>query len=212
MDTVPRRRLPALVLHVVLAACLLPVLFKGDSIAASPRSSCTELREWAAPYRNSAPTLDELAAFDRRHRTAIWNAITPAARSALMGEHLHRWRQNDMSLSPLQRSLITEAAELLTPALYEPSTEAARKDWELFWIRAQVAFPAQHQQRQWFEIGPTPISSATDARSAEADACTCNFFHPIWTCEGTCVSGGCEYLMYGCGPGLMYPCDGYCVS
>lgn len=211
MDTVPRRRLPALVLHVVLAACLLAVLFKGDSIAASPRSTCTELRGWAAPYKSAAPTLDELAAFDRRHRTAIWNAITPEARSALMGEHLQRWQQNDASLSPLQRSLITEAARLLTPALYARSNAPARKEWERFWARAQLAFPAD-QQRLWFEIAPIPISSATNTASVAGDACACNIFHPIWNCEGACLFGDCDDLLWGCGPGMTYPCDGRCAE
>jgi len=210
MHILPRRRAWAFVFCLMLV-CLAPGFSQPSSVVASS-SPCAALRTWAAQYKGTAPTLDALAAFDRPHRIAIFNAVTPAVRAGLMQEHLRRWVE-EAGLSAEQRTLIAEGAQLLTPKVYNHGDASERQRWERFWSRAERAFPSD-SKRPWFDLVPTPSGISTAAgvkqsRRASMVDCECNVGHPSDCGGGTCNSGGCDQFL-GCGPGLIYLCNGTC--
>lgn len=207
METVPRRRPWAFVIYGMLVVCLTPYLSRSGPLVASP-SSCEALRTWAAPYKRTVPTLDTVAAFDRPHRVAIFNAVGPDVRSALMQEHLRRWA-TDPGLSTEQRRLIDEGASLLTPALYRRPDGPDRVSWERFWARAEPAF-AGDSKRPWFDLAPSAPATTPPARAGQV-GCECNDGHPSDCGNGQCNFGGCA-KWFGCGPGLLYWCNGTCAQ
>jgi hypothetical protein len=186
-------------------------LFAFSSI--SPVSSTTErpcdaLRRWAAPYRGTSPTLDDLARFDLGHRRAIFNAIGPDARAALWREQLRRFEaQPDLTAS--QRALVREGLTLTTPALYAGDT-AAKAAHAAFWQRADGAF-TRAQKTPWLVLGVTTAAPMIRATLAREDWCECNNGYGWLECESwLCPGGGCDEWL-GCGPNWGHSCNGKCV-
>ena len=100
-------------------------LFVPLPMSASSESACEAMARWAAEYESTtpAPTLDEFAQFDRAHRVAIFNAVSPEVRATLFQEQLRRFSQRP-DLTASQRSLIAEGLTLLTPSLYRKDPAA----------------------------------------------------------------------------------------
>lgn len=204
MTVFPRRSLRALVAFSLFVTGLVTLV--SLPTAATTENPCAALRQWAAAYRDVSPSLDDLARYDRSHRIAIFNAVTPAVRASLWQEQLRRFDARP-DLSATQHALIQEAATLTTPALYarEPQAVAAH---EQFWSRAQSAFTARHEKRMMFDIGAVaPTFNATTARGF---SCNCNRAYPeecdSFNCAG---AAGCS-MNGGCGPGGMSVCNGMC--
>jgi hypothetical protein len=193
-------------------------LFVSLPTSAASASSCAELRRWAQPFTHTAPTLDQLAGYDRPHRVAIFNAVTPAVRSALWQEQLRRFDQRtDLSFS--QHALINEARALTTPAFYNRD-QAAQQTFLQFWSRADKAFTSPDQRRPWFTLASE--SDAPQLRLtismwdrlanpfvARADNvfCECS---TGWGGEcSSCHVTGCTQFV-GCGPTGGWTCNGSC--
>jgi hypothetical protein len=185
-------------------------LFVPLPMSASSESACEAMARWAADYERTtpAPTLDELATFDRGRRVAIFNAVSAEVKASLFQEQLRRFSQR-ADLTPAQRELIAEGMTLITPALYrkEPTaTQSFRK----FWSRAEPSFASLDQRRPWMDIGKFSASSSQILDVSRQDAsCECSATWQdcgSWGCEeSTCTRHG------GCGPGGAYTCDGICV-
>jgi hypothetical protein len=209
MSTAPRRRSRAFVISAYLLVSL--TLALSPSISAGSRTRCAALREWAAPYKGSSPTLDALSAFDRAHRIAIFNAVSPTVRATLVREQLDRWtRQPD--LTDTQRSLLAEAKELLTPALYSGRDSPERQALNQLWSRAASTFPSNEASPRWFDIAPSTRRMASTAMTTNADdppPCECNATRPWPQCTN-CIFGGCETDSFGCGPFGAFACNGLC--
>lgn len=209
MRTGPRRRAWAFVIYGCLLVCLTPVL--SPTISAGSRTRCAALQAWAAQYKNQAPTLDEFSAFDRPHRIAIFNAVSPRVRATLMREHLDRWtRQPDLTGD--QRSLLAEARELLTPTLYSRHDGPEHEALSQLWSRAASAFPSNEDRRRWFDLAPSTESLRSTARAstnAGDPPCECNWLR-AWPQCSNCIGGGCEASGDGCGPFGAYACNGMC--
>ncbi len=119
-------------------------------MSASSESACEAMARWATEYERTtpAPTLDELAKFDRGRRVAIFNAVSAEVKASLFQEQLRRFSQR-ADLTAAQRALIAEGLTLITPALYrkEPAAmQAARQ----FWSRAESSFTSPDQRRPWY--------------------------------------------------------------
>jgi hypothetical protein len=205
MTSMSRRFARAAVCCVLLVFS--PIVLVSSS--STPERSCDTLRRWAAPYRGTSPTLDALAPFDRGHRLAIFNAITPEARAALWREQLARFGRAP-HLSDAQRALVREAITLTTSALYAGDRRAADASAAL-WTRAQSAFD-RDDRAYWLVLGaglPGPSLATTAQRS---DWCECNNGYGWLECEsGLCFGGGCDEWL-GCGPNGGHSCNGRCAS
>ncbi len=171
--------------------------------ASSVRPQCERLHEWAARYRNTHPTLQHLATFDRARRLAVFDALSPDVRASLWREHLREF-SDQPALSSSQRALVLEAASLMTPALYR-SDEGARSAMRAFWQRAEGAFASPDLRRPWLDLAPASVASATFARQEQ---CMCRW---AYECSEptTCVWGACRQTI-GCGVGGLDFCKGFC--
>jgi hypothetical protein len=190
------------------AVCCAVLVFSSISLVSSTPTerSCDTLKRWAAPYRDTSPTLDALARFDRGHRRAIFNAIRPDARAALWREQLDRFSRSPQ-LSDAQRALVREGIALTTPALYAGDKVAAAA-LAAFWTRVHPAFDRK-ARAYWLVLG---AGLAAPAAAAVEDWCGCNDGYGWFECEsGLCPGGGCDEWL-GCGPNWGHSCNGKCVQ
>src|SRR5690349_2774700 len=129
MASVSRRSTLALAVccGVLLAS---QALLVSVPTSAAAGSSCTELRRWAQSYHGTAPTLDQLTHYDRAHRIAIFNTVTPEVRSALWHEQLTRF-DTRADLTVAQHQLVAEAESVMTPAVYAHDPVATKAYDEL---------------------------------------------------------------------------------
>jgi hypothetical protein len=219
MVRLPRRSLRAYVAGGLLLACL--ALFSFLPLSASTRSdtSCTALRAWAQRYHGTSVTLEDLAALDRPHRIAVFNAVSPQVRAVLVQDQLRRFRQR-ADLSAAQRTLVDEGITLAVPAFYEHDT-AATNAVTKFWARAGATFASREHKRAWFELGsvmepapPQHVTSLLDhlvtpfVANAQIPFCECSVVWQDCAFSG-CVSATCHWYV-GCGPELGYYCNGMC--
>jgi hypothetical protein len=196
--------------------------FFATSSPTPTTSQCAQLRQWAMVYAGKTPTLNELAKYDRPHRIAIFNAVSPKVRSALWNEQLGRLDQRSLSVE--QHALISEGRRLTTPALYDPKQPAQRAAAQQalmrFWPRVEKAFPTPDELRPWYLLGSVngtaeiqPPHTAWDSvtrlvvAKAENSYCVCS---TLWggECSG-CGGGGCTWVG-GCGPFGDWTCNGTC--
>jgi hypothetical protein len=198
-------------------------LFVPLPMSASSESACEAMARWATEYERTtpAPTLDELAKFDRGRRVAIFNAVSAEVKASLFQEQLRRFSQR-ADLTAAQRELIAEGMTLITPALYrkDPAASQARRQ---FWSRAESSFTAPDQRRAWFDIGSSVApqlmlsSSGLDrfvrpslVATGEGN-CFCNVAEN--DCGGggwDCFSTGCNVRSTGCGHMGTSQCNGEC--
>lgn len=197
-------------------------LFVPLPMSASSESACEAMARWAAEYERTtpAPTLDDLAKFDRGRRVAIFNAVSADVKASLFQEQLRRFSQR-MDLTAAQRELIAEGLTLITPALYskDPAATQARRQ---FWSRAESSFTALDQRRAWTELGTNVAPQlalntsglerlALPGLAANGDGCYCNF--NANDCGGAgwnCFVGGCTIRQSGCGAFWLEQCNGEC--
>lgn len=199
----PRRPLRALVAFSLFVTGLVTMV--AMPTAATTENPCTTLKTWAAVYRGVSPSLDDLARFDRAHRIAIFNAVTPAVRASLWQEQLRRFDQRT-DLSAAQHALLQEAAAVTTPALYarEPQAVAAH---EAFWAKAEQAFTTPRDRRVMFDLGA--VAPTFDATAARGVSCNCSR-SSSGECDGACSATSACSMFVGCGPSGTSMCNGMC--
>jgi hypothetical protein len=195
-------------------------LLVSASVSVPTAKSCSELRAWARPFAGTSPSLDDIAGFDRPHRLAVFNAVSPTIRASLWQDQLRRFdRWSDLSAP--QHALIGEAIALTTPAVYEqePAATAAMRQ---FHAQAMPAFTSIPHRRAWTDLGSVVtgaqppqqppsawarLAGAFSVSAAGTANCDCAAGHG--DCA-RCVTGGCSGAPTGCGPGGGYPCNGVC--
>jgi len=202
---------PAIRVFVFVGLCVgasQALLVSSSSTTSKSTSPCAQLQQWAQAYAGISPTLDHIAQYDRPHRVAIFNAVTPAVRSALWQEQLRRFDQRT-DLSVQQHALINEGRSLATPAFYAHDPVATQAFQE-FWPRVKNTFTAREHLRLWSDIGSVV---RVDKFAASANGfCECNNGTPNYDCGGgSCPSGGC-WQTAGCGPLGNLTCNGLCSS
>jgi hypothetical protein len=219
MASVSRRSTLALALccGVLLAS---QALLVSVPMSAASGSSCTELRRWAQPYKGTSPSLEQLSHYDRAHRVAIFNTVTPQVRAALWQEQLRRFDERaDLSVS--QHELIGEARNLVTPALYAHDV-AVSKAFDELTPRIKQAFTEREHKQFLTNVGftgvpPQPqMSTLWDKlanpfiANAASSSCECNTSTGYAECwSGTCLPVGCSQQS-GCGLFGDKPCNGMC--
>src|SRR5690349_4974055 len=117
MAVVSRRSTMALAICCGVLLASQALLVSVPTSASSTGSSCVELKRWAQSYQGTAPTLEQLARYDRAHRVAIFNAVSPQVRASLWQEQLRRFDQRQ-DLSIAQHELIAEVRAVTVPQLY----------------------------------------------------------------------------------------------
>jgi hypothetical protein len=185
-------------------------------MSASSESACEAMARWASDYERTtpAPTLDELAKFDRGRRVALFNAVAPDVKASLFQEQLRRFSQR-ADLTDTQRALIAEGVTLITPALYRKDP-AASQSFRHFWSRAESSFTTSDQRRPWMDIG-SPSASPPEMFATLGKPLVGSLIYPCECSAGwqDCGSWGCINTDCqregGCGPGGAYTCDGICV-
>ncbi len=221
MASVSRR---SMVAFAICCGALLAsqALFVSIPASGASGSSCTELRRWAQLYRGTSPTLAQLARYDRAHRIAVFNTVTPQVRAALWQEQLRRFDQrSDLSLA--QHQLIADARGLVTPEAYahSPVVTAAYKD-----LKARVGVAFAREQAQGLAIlaytrvpPPTQATTLWDklvnpfVARAQFPNCECNLNNgPSECASGVCGGAGCNLLGSGCGFIGQDICNGMCTS
>jgi hypothetical protein len=190
----------------LLVACqALVVSLPSDATTETP---CAALKRWAQPYEHARPTLEHFATFDRAHRLAIFNAVTPAVRATLMQDQLRRF-STSADLSASQRALITEAIPLTTPALYEHDA-AATHAFDQFWARAESSFTSRADKRVWYDLGSAVSPSVFTARPGSTSyGSLCNCKKNTTNECSNCVGGSCTQWQ-GCGADGLQTCNGLC--
>lgn len=194
-------------------------LFVPLPMSASSESACEAMARWATEYERTtpAPTLDELAKFDRGHRVAIFNAVSAEVKASLFQEQLRRFSQRP-DLTSTQRELIAEGLTLMTPTLYQKDP-ATIQSFRVFWARAEPSFTSLDQRRPWLDIGSNvapPLAINTSGLKQFVptlvdSGCWCNV--ALNDCPGgwNCYGTGCSGTGGGCGSGGLFPCTGECL-
>jgi hypothetical protein len=202
---------------VLLASQMLVVSYPASAASVS---SCSELRRWAEPYRDSSPTLERVASLDRQHRIAVLNVLRPETQAALWREHLRQFTQQP-DLSTDQRGLIAEGILLTTPALYRHD-QAANRAMDNLDRRIRAQFTSRAQALPWVDLGtlsaPTPqrVSlwdrlSAPLRAEAQSQWCECTSQASEFWCPGSCGNSGSCHFGTGCGLDGRSICDGMCM-
>jgi hypothetical protein len=221
MASVSRRSFVALALCCGVLLASQALLVSVPMSASTAGSSCVELKRWAQSYRGTAPTLEQLARYDRAHRIAIFNAVSPQVQASLWQEQLRNFdKRNDLTVE--QHQLIAEARNVVTPALYAHDVEATKASNALK-PRVKAAFTSREHASYLSNIGftgtpPQPqtatlwdkLTSPFVANAAPGVGCNCAPDTAWWDCGGgSCNNGGCS-VGGGCGVWGGDTCTGRC--
>ncbi len=221
MASVSRRSTMALAIGCGVLLASQALLVSVPMSASTAGSSCVELKRWAESYKGTAPTLEQLAHYDRAHRVAIFNAVSPQVRATLWQEQLRRFDQRT-DLTVTQHQLVAEARAIVTPALYahEPVVNQAYNDLtprikatfasrEHRLYLTNVAFTGTRPQPQT----PTLLGKLMNpfvANAAAEGSCECSTANGPAECwSGVCVGVSC-FETLGCGPFGNWTCNGMC--
>jgi hypothetical protein len=205
MSLNPRRFFGALLAGAVFVASQAFIV----SSPAPAGASCAALRQWAQPYAQQRVTLDQLASFDRAHRIAVFNAVSPAVRAELWSEQLRRFAEQP-GLSAEQRALVGEAARMATPAFYAEDATARRDAVRRLWEKAEPLFTTPELRRPWFELAG--VVRPAPRANAQLPFCECSAGYGWMECyPGGCVSSPCAGWQ-GCGPIGGDACIAMCTS
>jgi hypothetical protein len=220
MVSVSRRSTVALAIScgVLLAS---QALLVSVPTSASSGSSCTELKRWAQSYGGTSPTLDQLTHYDRAHRVAIFNAISPQVKATLWQDQLHRFDQRT-DLTTTQHNLIAEVQTYITPRLYTHEDKALTSAFDELTPRVKAAFPSQEHKGFLTDVAFTGIAPKPQIMTmwdqltnpfvvhAQATPCNCNTGTGWAECwSGFCAGGSC-ITQGGCGLAGEKTCNGTC--
>ena len=84
-----------------------------------------EIVAWVDAHEHKLPrTLDELSAFPNAFRRVIVNRVSPEQRTMFWCDHLRTFLKEDSTLTPDQRTFLTEAIDELPHVFASPLPEA----------------------------------------------------------------------------------------
>lgn len=171
---------------------------------------------------------DMFLTMPRSERIGALREMPSATKVALWHHHLTNMEAEHPELSPEQRRIIEDFRTLLTPDAYDLSQSDPRfksvveSPLEDIRRRAVAAFPHDLLIAVFLDMRPRDSSRprATTSASlhpspANISACTCSRDHDdcfYWEGPGSYCSLGCLWTKsWGCGPGFLFRCDGYCT-
>lgn len=188
----------------VLAACLCLL------VASSAFAGTCEFDKKAvlAGLGELPSSLDELASLTRIERSVAMSELDSFTKARLWREHLAA-QVDGMNLSSDQLAVIEHASSLISPKLFEANRgdlmfeAVVEKPVEGLMASAEKVFDRDELTALFHNIGGQSLELPTKAAN-----CSCNTGY--WFSCGSCASGGCNYIFIGCGPFLLWPCDGKC--
>ncbi len=171
---------------------------------------------------------DMLLSMPRRERLGAFREMPSATKAALWRHHLTKMEVEHPELSPEQRRIIEDFSSLLTPDVYNLSPSdphfksVVDNPLEDIRRRAWAAFPRDLLIAVFLDMRPRDSSRprATTSTSlhpspANISSCDCSRDHDdcfFWEGSGSYCSLGCYWTSsWGCGPGWLFRCDGYCT-
>lgn len=171
---------------------------------------------------------DMLLPMPRSERIGAFREMPSATKAALWRYHLTKIEAEHPELSPEQRQIIEDFRSLLTPDVYNllpsdphfksvvenPLEDIRRRAVAVFPRDLMIAIFLDMQPRD--SSRPRAITSASLHPSpANIGACNCSRDHDdcfFWEGPGSYCSLGCYWTKsWGCGPGWIFRCDGYCT-
>jgi hypothetical protein len=179
----------------------------------------------------TAPVYEHLGSMPHRERVAAFRELPSPMKAAVWRYHLRKALAEHPELLPEQRAIIDDLISFLTPALYDlpaqnpqfkstvqaPLEEIRRRAWAAFPRDIVVGIFLDLQFRESSKARTSTGTSANlQARPTNAVGyCNCNrnfddcFF---WEGSGSYCDAGCYFTTsYGCGPGFLLNCDGFCT-
>lgn len=187
---------------------------------------CASIAGWVAENAANLPaSYDELAELPIAYRRAIFNALSPAARSSLWQQHFQAYLAAHPELTPDQRAFVEEMHAAMSPELFLTDQAMASSDELTALIgaaepRAAALFPQSELPGLLATLGPSEAARPSEAAQpgTEAISCECNddddwcwYRWPFGSY--TCVAGaeGCDFQPLGCGELWGKPCNGLCI-
>jgi hypothetical protein len=163
-----------------------------------------------------------------RERVAAFREMPSSTKAALWRHHLTKMEAEHPELSAEQRSVIDDFISLLTPDLYKVSADdphfrvLVEDPVEQIRRRAWAAFPRDLLVAVFLDMQPrdgvrprAETLSIPHPRPLDVSSCNCSRDHDdcfYWEGSGSYCSLGCYFTSsYGCGPGWIFRCDGYCT-
>jgi hypothetical protein len=191
----------------------------GILITGALPASADPVAAWLKNNRQQLPrSYPDLAALPSAFRSAVYQELTPAERSAAWVAHLvsHRAPTLTTEQSAVLRAALVLAADP-TNFANRPAAPAVAELAD----RANAAFGIDQARAIFATLGPsdgaaTRTSGTTSATAATgvtaaavAASCQCSTVSDY--CGGRCQSGGCTPRSPGCGFLYQYACNGHCV-
>jgi hypothetical protein len=171
-----------------------------------------------------------LLAIPRRERVGAFRELPSATKAAVWRHHLTKIKTEHPELSREQRGIIDDFMALLTPDLYSlPSSDPhfnslVENPLENIRRRAWAAFPRDLLVAVFLDMQPSESPAQPRVAAApglhpnpeDISYCDCNRNHDdcfFWNGSGSYCSLGCYFTSsWGCGPGWVLRCDGYCTA
>jgi hypothetical protein len=186
----------------------------GLLVAALPTpalaADCATIQQWVAEHAHELPsTYSELTRYPQDYRRAIFDKLSPEAKSALWREHFAQYLAAHPHLTKEQVAFIQRAEALATAALFARSGEDLSVTAALEQLRRDGAllFPKEELLQLLASLGPPETGSGP----APAVACDCSRAS-AWCWVGSCTTQwSCTSSPRGCGTFYQYPCTGLCV-
>ena len=178
---------------------------------------------WLKNNRQQLPrTLPELAALPLEVRSAVYQELTPAERSAAWVTQLTNHRLPTLTAG---QSAVLGAALVLAANPANFAGGPAAPEVAAIAGRGTAAFGLDRAREIFATLGPSGAPSATTAKPSATSTATaiattavratalasCQCSTASDYCGGHCQSGGCTPRSPGCGFLYQYPCNGHCV-
>lgn len=217
----------------LLALCLFSALFGPDGARTaaaqnSPRPDANSAQRVVVNDGDVVSLYSTLVSMPRRDRVGTFRGLSSAMKAALWRHHVAKVEAEHPEFSPEQRSIIHDFMSFLTPESYQLSANDPRfktlveEPLEQIRGRAFAAFPRDLVVALFLDMQPgarAPRAAALSIgrpRPADISACNCSRDYDdcfYWEGSGSyCNLGGCYWAPdWGCGPGFLFRCDGYCT-
>lgn len=176
-------------------------------------ASADKAGAWVAANASNLPsTYDAITAHTMEYRKAIYQTLTPSAKSKLWIEQLARFRSAHGQLTAAQLKVLdSAAATVANPATFAAvatTSTLSRSDQELR-TASEKAFGRTQTRQLMAVLGPENATPAGVAQPADQRSCTCSN-EDDWCDNSThCFSTNCQNHV-DCGSWWNYNCNGLC--
>lgn len=164
-------------------------------------ASADPIARWVDKNRQELPrTYDEIATLSAEYRSAIYQELSPAERSAAWVTHLTRQRQTFSILNAEQSEIFDEAMRIAEDPSNFTDSGPVPTATDGLTARSIDAFGIEAARRIFATLGPDTATVAV--------SCECSTLSDY--CGGRCHQGSCTLRTPGCGFLYQYTCNGLC--